>query len=197
MGTGMGEAQILFLTSVSFLGGLSSLWLIGHRLDHVGSKPILALSLAGWLLIAASWMALAGGLPCLWLPVILALQFLMGLSAALIGMANYRLAMATIPAMGRNHFFALYSVFANVSLGLAPILWGLVIDIIGHHRARFLGIEWNHYSVFYLLAALVFGVALVLAGRIHEPKAASWESLLTELMIQSPQRLWLRLWTRD
>ena len=196
-GTGLGEAQILFLTSVAFLGGLSSLWLLGHRLDHVGSKPILALSLVGWLVISASWIALAGWTSQCWLLVILALQFLMGLFAALVGMANSRLAMATIPVKGRNHFFALYSVFANVSLGLAPILWGLLIDIVGRHHFRFLGIEWNHYSVFYLLVLLVFALALVLAGRLHEPKAASLESLLTDLMVESPQRLWLRLWTRE
>jgi hypothetical protein len=51
--------------------------------------------------------------------------------------------------------------------------------------------------VFYLLVLLVFALALVLAGRLHEPKAASLESLLTDLMVESPQRLWLRLWTRE
>src|ERR1019366_5301139 len=42
-------------------GGLSSLWLLGHRLDHTGSKPILGLSLCAWLMILAGWIALAGG----------------------------------------------------------------------------------------------------------------------------------------
>ncbi len=46
-------------------------------------------------------------------------------------MANTRLAMAVIPVMGRNHFFAIYSVVGNVTLGLAPIGWGLLIDAVG------------------------------------------------------------------
>jgi MFS family permease len=194
---GLSDARILYLTSVSFLGGLSNLWLLGHRLDHVGSKPILGLSLGIWMLIASGWMALAGGLLTAHLPVIMGLQFLMGLFAALVGMATNKLAMSTIPAMGRNHFFALYSVFAGVTLGLAPILWGLIIDIIGNRHAEFLGMNWNQYGVFYLLVLLVFGVALFQSLRLHEPKAASLESLLTDLMIESPQRLWLRFWSRE
>ena len=195
--TGLTEARVLFVTSVAFLGGLSSLWLLGHRLDHVGSKPILSLSLCVWLLILAGWIAVAGGGLTAHLPLILTLQFLMGLFAALVGMANNRLAMAIIPAMGRNHFFVIYSVFASVSLGLAPILWGLIIDLIGQRQGWFLGLNWNHYTIFFALVLLVFGVALVLARKLHEPKAASLEALLTDIMIESPQRLWLRLWPRD
>jgi hypothetical protein len=32
--------------------------------------------------------------------------------------------------------------------------------------------------------------------RLEEPKAASMEALLREILIQSPQRFWLRFWTR-
>lgn len=195
--TGLSEARVLYVTSVAFLGGLSSLWLLGHRLDHVGSKPILGLSLCAWLVILAGWIALAGGALAAHLPLILGLQFLMGLFAALVGMANSRLAMAIIPAMGRNHFFVLYSVFASMSLGLAPVLWGLLIDLIGNRQGTFLGLNWNHYSIFFALVLLVLIWALVLAGKLHEPKAASLESLLTDIMIESPQRLWLRMWPRD
>ena len=195
--TGLAEAKVLYVTSVAFLGGLSSLWLLGHRLDHTGSKPILGLSLCAWLMILAGWIALAGGALPASLPVILSLQFFMGLFAALVGMANSRLAMAIIPAMGRNHFFVLYSVFASVSLGVAPVLWGLIIDLIGNRQGEFLGLNWNHYTIFFALVLLVFVAALVLARNLHEPKAASLESLLTDIMIESPQRLWLRVWPRD
>ena len=195
--TGLTESKILFVTSVAFLGGLSSLWLLGHRLDHVGSRPILTLSLGVWLVILAGWIALAGGVLSAHLPLILALQFFMGLFAALVGMGCNRLAMAIIPAMGRNHFFVLYSVCASVSLGFAPILWGLMIDLIGDRQAVFLGLNWNHYTIFFALVLLVFVAALVLARQLHEPKAASLEALLTDIMIESPQRLWLRIWSRD
>ncbi len=45
--TGMSEGKILLVTSVAFLGGLSSLWLLGSRLDRLGSKPVLTFCLLG------------------------------------------------------------------------------------------------------------------------------------------------------
>jgi hypothetical protein len=50
---------------------------------------------------------------------------------------------------------------------------------------------------FFTLVLLVFGGALLLVRKLHEPKAASLEALLTDIMIESPQQLWLRVWTRD
>jgi hypothetical protein len=99
--------------------------------------------------------------------------------------------------MGRSHFFVLYSVFANVSLGLAPVLWGLIIDLIGDRSGVFLGLNWNHYTIFYAMVMVVFMAALFLARDLVEPKAASFESLLADILVQSPQRFWLRLWGRD
>jgi len=39
-------------------------------------------------------------------------------------------------------------------------------------------------------------VALTLARQLEEPEAASMEELLKEILIQSPQRTWVRLWPR-
>src|SRR5206468_3451901 len=88
----MPEGKILLVSSVSFLGGLCSLWFLGSRLDGLGSKPVLTFSLPVWMMVLAGWMALAGGALRPGLAVVLSLQFLMGLFAALITMANTRLA---------------------------------------------------------------------------------------------------------
>ena len=194
--TSMNESTILAVTSVSFLGGLCSLWFLGSRLDHLGSKPVLAFSFVTWLAIIAGWGALAGGAVPVRLGMILALQFLMGLFAALVQMSNTRLAMAVIPMMGRNHFFALYSVLTSLALGLSPILWGLLIDAVGGFHAHGLGLDWNRYSIFFAAAGLVMLATLPLARRLEEPQAASMEVLLKEILVQSPQRVWLRLWPR-
>jgi len=195
--TALSESRILFVTSVAFLGGLSSLWLLGHRQDHLGSKPVLIFALGIWVVIVLAWIALAGGLLSAHLSLILALQFLMGLFAALVAIAFNRLAMAVIPPMGRNHFFALYSVVLNVTLGLAPVAWGMLIDYVGTWQGHWLGLNWNQYTIFYALALAVFVLGLVLAGKLHEPKAASLEALLTEFLVVTPQRLWSRFWPGD
>jgi len=193
---GLSETRILLVTSMAFLGGLSSLGFLGHRLDRLGSKPVLTFSFCVWFLILAGWVALAGKAVSITLVALLILQFLMGLFAALVNMANNRLAMAVIPKMGRNHFFALYSVVANVALGLAPIAWGLLIDAIGTRETFWLGISWNRFTVFFAAAALAFVLSLVRARFLEEPQAASMEELLREILIQSPQRFWLRFGPR-
>jgi MFS family permease len=193
---GMPEGRILLLNSVLFLGGLCSLWFLGPRLDTLGSKPVLRFGIITWLLIVAGWALVAGKVMASSISLVLALQFLMGLFAALVTMSNTRLAMAIIPVMGRNHFFALFSVVGSVALGLAPILWGLLIDVIGPWRVSSLGIEWNRFSIFFAAAAAVFAVTLFLVHELEEPQAASMETLLREILIQSPQRVWVRLWPR-
>jgi MFS family permease len=193
---GMPEGEILLVSSIAFLGGLSSLWLLGSRLNHLGSKPILTFSFTGWLAVLAGWICVAGGVLPVKLSLIIILQVFMGLLAALVSMSNTRLAMAIIPVMGRNHFFAIYSVVGNVSLGLAPIAWGLLIDAVGARSPVWLGLSWNRFTIFFAAAAAVFVFTLGLARRLHEPDAASMEDLLREILIQSPQRFWVRFWPR-
>lgn len=192
---GMPESKILALNAGAFVGGLSSLWFLGSRLDHLGSKPVLTFSFCTWILITTGWAFLAG-MAGASVVVVLALQFLMGLFAALVSMSNTRLVMAVVPLMGRDHFFALFSVLTNVCLGLAPILWGLLIDAVGQRHITTGGFDWNRYSVFFVLATVVFVVTLCLARRLEEPQAASMDKLLREILIQSPQRVWVRLWPR-
>jgi MFS family permease len=193
---GMSECKILLVTSVAFLGGLCSLWFLGSRLDRLGSKPVLAFCFSAWVAVLAGWMSLSGGVLPVKLSLLLILQFLMGLLAALVQMSNTRLAMAVIPVMGRSHFFALYSVIGNVTLGLAPIGWGLLIDAVGARSAVWLGLVWNRYTVFFAATVLAFLCTLACARRLDEPEAAGLEELLREILIQSPQRFWLRFWPR-
>jgi MFS family permease len=192
----MPESAILYVTSVFFLGGLCSLWFLGSRLDQLGSKPVVTFCCVIWMLIIAGWALLAGRLWQPWLAVILTLQFFMGLFTALVNMSNTRLVMAIAPVMGRNHFFAIFSVLANVTLGLSPILWGLAIDAVGSRTHMLAAFEWNRYSLFFGAVIAAFGVVLFFARRLEEPAAASMEQLLREVLIQSPQRV-LRIWMRE
>jgi MFS family permease len=192
----LSEGRILLICSVAFLGGVSSLGLLGSRFDRVGSKPVLSAAFAGWFAVMAGWVMLAGEVFPVSVVNVLVLQFFMGLLAALVITANNRLAMAIAPVMGRNHFLAIYSVVNNVTLGLSPIAWGLLIDAVGSHAPTWLGVEWNRYTIFFAAAAVVFTITLAISRRLDEPHAASLEELLREILIQSPQRFWLRFWPR-
>ena len=193
---GMAENVILCATAISYLGGLASLWFLGHRLDGLGSKPVLTFSFAVWIIILLGWAGVAGGAFAPGFALVTAFQLLMGLFGAMVTTSNTRLAMVLIPIMGRTHFFALYSVIGSVTLGLSPIGWGLLLDTLGDFRATALGLEWNRFTIFFTAAAVAMAAATVLARRLEEPKAAGLDHLLRELLIQSPQRVLVRLWPR-
>lgn len=192
---GLPEGTILVISSVFFVGGLVSLT-IGRQLDRFGSKPALTTSALIWIVIALTWALIAGKALPLNMNLVVALQFLMGFAMSTFNMSNVRLAMVTSPAMGRTHFFALFSVVANVTLGLAPVLWGLVIDSFGGLDARWHGFVWNRYSIFYIGCISLFLASVILMRRLVEPEAARVEELIREIVVSSPQRFWARLTTR-
>jgi MFS family permease len=195
METTMSDGRILFVTALAYLGGLAGLTYFESRTDRLGSKPVVAFGLWTWVAIMGGWFLLGARVGHAGLAALLILELLMGLAYALVSMNNTRLAMLLAPTMGRNHFFALYSVTTNLALGLAPVLWGLIIDSIGPRQIRWEGLELNRYSLFFLGVLGVFGLTLFLCHKLDEPKARDLDELIRELL-QSPQRLWLRLWPR-
>lgn len=195
---GMGnlpEGTILTIAAIFFVGGLVSL-LVGRHLDDLGSKPAITFACMLWLVIVAGWTLMAAGVLPLNLTMISALQFLMGVGAATFNMANVRLAMVISPPMGKTHFFALFSVVANLSLGLAPVLWGLFIDAFATTRTPLQGFEVNRFSLFFIGAGVLFAVTLGLSRKLDEPAAARVEVLIRELLVTSPQRFWARMFSR-
>lgn len=194
---GMSEGTILFVNSVSFLGGCSSLWFLGSRLDPFGSKPVVTFALASWMLVLVGWGLVAARVWAGNIFFILALQFAMGLLAAVMNMANLRLAMGLVPTMGRDHFFAIYSVVTSMALGLSPILWGLFIDGFAALGLRRYGLQWNRFTFFFAGVLAFLGLTLLLARRLEEPRAATFEQLFKEVLIYSPQRVLLRFWPRQ
>jgi MFS family permease len=194
--TPMTEQTILLASSVLFLGGLSSLWLMGLRLDRYGSRPVIGFSLLVWLFICAGWTLVAGRVLAPTIPLVVVLQFLMGLGTVLINMSATRLAMVIVPEMGRAHFFAMYSVVGSLALGISPVLWGVMIDALRPLDAAWGAIHCNRFSMFFAAAGVVFLVTIALAKRLQEHQAAPLEDLLRDLLIQSPQRIVLRFWPR-
>jgi hypothetical protein len=192
---GLSEASILAMTGLAFLGGLTGLGYFESRTDRLGSKPVVAFCLALWMAIMVGWFLFAAEIIRPRVILVLFLELLMGFAYALVNMNNTRLAMVLVPPMGRSHFFALFSVVSNLTLGVSPILWGLLIDGIGHRRFQAAGVAFNRFSVFFLAVFLVFGSALILCRKLDEPKARNMDELIAEFL-KSPQKLWLRLWPR-
>jgi MFS family permease len=193
---GFGEQRVLLVMSLSFVGGLASYWVAGGRLDRLGSKPVLGFTMAAGALATLGWALVAGGVLPRSIGPAAALAFLVGLCNALFSIANNRLAMGIVPTMGRNHFFALFAVVWQLTLGISPILWGILLDAVGSRTLTSLGFEWNRFSVFFVLAMAAFAYTFTLTRRLDEPRAAGAHAMLHELLVQHPQKWLVRLFGR-
>ena len=191
------DSSILALMSVQFLGGLGALWFGGRRLDQHGSKPTFGFIMLAGLVVAVGWFVVSAKAVSTGPALLILLILPLGLLNALFTAANNHLAMTIVPRMGRNHFFALYSVVWQVTLGLSPIAWGLLIDSVGDRSIHRLGIDWNRYSLFFGLVSFTFVWAFVQSRRLEEPKATGVTTLLHDLFLHEPRRALVRLLGRS
>jgi len=161
-------SKVLYLTGVSFLGALASLPFLGKMLERLGGKPVLAAALILFGGAIAGWFLVAGGLiPCTW-HVICLLNFICGVAGAAFNVANARIIFATMPQMGRNHFFALFTVISSLGLGAAPVVWGISLDFIGSYEVITGALHWKRHSIYFAALFLLNLVTLLQVRRLRE-----------------------------
>ena len=130
------------------------------------------------------------------LAMIFLIQFTAALSISLFNLANTRLVMATVPAMGRSHFFALYTVVTSLVSGIFPIFWGILLDALAGWGASWSKWQWNQYSFAYAAAAVITIVALVLRNHCRKSRAMTTDAFLRELFVETPSRAISRIFFR-
>ncbi len=167
-----GISTVLYLSAFSFIGALVMLPFSGAVIDRTGSKPLLRVAALLFGIVIATWALVAGGvIPCLpWLVAIL--NFLAGAASANFNLANVRISMATMPEMGRNHFFALFTVITSLGLGAAPVVWGVTLDAIGSYEAVTGVFHWRRHSIYFLALLALLAVAYAFIRRLHEAPGA-------------------------
>jgi MFS family permease len=162
------ESMILLLSAWSFVGALAGLAITAPRLDATGSKPWLRHGLVIMALVILAWFLLASGLLPGWPALVAALNFFGGVAGAIFGVANTRITMGSVPAMGRNHFFALFTVVSGLGLGGAPMVWGAMLDTLGTLDVVLGAMTINRYSVYFAVLVVLAGLALRLIPGLHE-----------------------------
>lgn len=167
-----GEGLILFLGGLSFVGALAGLAITAPRLDATGSKPWLRGSLILVLGVILGWSLMAAGiLPCRpWLVGVL--NLFGGLAGAIFGVANTRIIMGSVPVMGRNHFFAVFTVVSGLGLGGAPMIWGALLDSLGRLDVPFWGVSINRYSIYFSALLLLGWLNQRMVAGLHEGASA-------------------------
>lgn len=165
------ESMILLLSAWSFVGALAGLAITAPRLDATGSKPWLRHGLVIMALVILGWFFLAAGLLPGWPALVAGLNFFGGLAGAIFGVANTRIMMGSVPAMGRNHFFALFTVVSGLGLGGAPMVWGAMLDTLGTLDVVLGVMTVNRYSVYFAALVVLAWLALRLIPGLHEGAA--------------------------
>lgn len=186
---GQGDSLIAFLPVVASAVQLLLMPLLGPLVDRTGSRPLLFMALLVWILHAGLWAGLAGGfLPLSW-PVLVAIQGSAGAAGGGLGLASQRLLMATVPAQGRSHFFAMHSVVMAAGQGVAPVLWGMALDRLALRS----GCLFNAHALLYVVICLLLSVSMLVCLRLSEARALGTVEFLRELLVRTPRRALARL----
>jgi MFS family permease len=106
-------------------------------------------------------------MPCKW-HVICLLNFVCGIAGAAFNVANARIIFATMPQMGRNHFFALFTVISSLGLGAAPVVWGISLDFIGTYEVVTGALQWKRHSIYFAALFLLNLITLLQVRRLQE-----------------------------
>jgi MFS family permease len=184
---------ILHLSAMSFLGGLVVLPLCGSIVDSTGSKPLMRVAIGMFAMVIIGWALMAGNVLPFSILLVAALNFGAGAASANFNLANVRITMATMPKMGANHFFALFTVITSLGLGGAPVAWGLLLDAIGSYEAVTGAFHWRRHSVYFLGLFVLNGIAFAYIPRLHESssRAGSPSALFYE-RLKRLSRYWQR-----
>lgn len=189
----LSSSKCLLIASVGVFISACSLFFLGRVVDRVGSRPVLSLGLTLYVFHFLGWGSAAAGLiPFNWYWIIV-IQLAGGFGGSMWGLANTRLLMGTVPAMGRSHFFALFSVIVSIVLGLVPIGWGLVLDTMASWHGHWWTWEWNKYSFLYIVLAVTMLIGQYFLHRLDEPRAMPTDEFMRELLIHTPSRAITRL----
>ena len=119
------------------------------------------------------------------------LNFLSGVAGANFNLANGRIVMATMPELGRNHFFALFTVITSLGLGAAPVIWGVSLDFVGTYEAVTGALHWRRHSIYFAALFVLNLLAISLIRRLHEGHGAEPHTLI-HAQLRRASKLWHR-----
>jgi MFS family permease len=193
---GFSDGMILACNMFAFIGAALSIPFVGGLMNRTGTKPVLRIALVCYFWAVICWLLISSNLLTTTPLMVVLIYLILGVAGGLFGIANTRIAMDTMPLMGRNHFFALFTVFTSISLGLAPICWGIFLDSVG--RAQFqLGVFLvNRYSLYFLMLTILIAITFVLANPLVEKKGEPLSLALRDAVIYARLRLFARLLNR-
>lgn len=181
------DGLILWITAGAALVGIFGLQLLRSRVDGLGSRPFLGVVFLWWTFYYFAWFLLAAHLiDHAWL-VALVLMIVAGFFASIYELSLTRLMMNTVgDRPGTTQFFALQSVIVSLVAGVAPIVWGGVLDRVRGWSVVVGNLTLNGYAIFFAVQWLLLSVVLVALMQVREGNATSTKSLLYRVFVAAP-----------
>jgi MFS family permease len=193
---GYTAGQVLAVSLAAAVGAFASVPFFGLVLERTGSKPLLGLAMTLYLVGILFWVLVTSGTVPPHYLLVGSNYFILGVAGALFSIANTRIAMDTMPVMGRNHFFSLFTVFASLSLGLAPIFWGVFLDTLGKNEFSIGFFQVNRFSTYFILLSLLGIVTFFLAKPLVEKKGKPFDTAVRDVVILARLKLYGRFFNR-
>jgi MFS family permease len=190
------DSVILGMTALWSAVCAVCLWAFGHLIDRVGSRPLLGLATLVFVAHFSLWCSVSARVLPFNLVTIVLIQFTSAVAMSLFNLANTRLVMATVPPVGRSHFFALFTVVTSLVSGVLPIIWGILLDALAGWGTSWSRWQWNQYSLLYGAVVLIMATAWVLRNHLSEARAMTTDAFLRELLVETPSRAISRLLAR-
>jgi hypothetical protein len=193
---GYSAGQVLAVSFAGAVGASVSVPFIGPVLERTGSKPVLRFSLTLYLVGIVFWVLVTAGLVHPRYLIVALNYLLLGLAGGLFSIANVRISMDTMPEVGRNHFFSLFTVFGSLSLGFAPIFWGIFLDALAKREFSIGFVQVNRFSTYFALLAVLTVMTFFLARPLVEKKGKPFETAIRDVVIMARLKLYGRFFNR-
>ena len=181
-------SNVLYIACGTNIVTVLALLLITSVIDRTHNKQVLTLAGICFMLHFIGWGCIAAGVISFSWTMLVIQAITSGFGGALWNLANMRMIMGIVPAMGRPHFLALYSVAANLTIGIVPLFWGPIMDHLADWHAFWGAWEWNCYTVLYCALTFTMILGLCILQTLDEPKKMTWDVFMSELLVKTPSR---------
>jgi MFS family permease len=185
----LNDGLILKLAAGQTLGLILTSLFWGRLSDRTGSRPLMRLSLSGYLAVLALLFCGAGGLFSLTAITVGILYIVMGLLDGAQNSPMARLIMANCPEEELTVSMAFLQVWAALARGVAPIMWGLIIKSLRETSTDTTLTLTHPYAIFFGTSLALILVTQALLTRIREPQAHRAHQVLFYMLRQWPVRL--------
>ncbi len=193
---GLPESLVLQSAGLGWLGALLTYPFLTPILERTGCRLMLRFALGVMTLLMLAWAAMAAGvLPAVW-PVVVVASLVWGLAAANFNLANARVMMFTMPEMGRNHFYAFFSVITSLGMAVAPVAWGLALDAMSGLRWTVGPWQVEKYTIYFIGLAMLSLAAMLYSARLTEPPSRPAPQTRRAAVIEASLKRLQRLWQR-